>query len=76
MLWHTKKISSGRKEQAFYLLLEEGWKIERVALASGVSVQSIERWEVNYGPRLRKTFQTHQIRVGREPLMSRVSQSS
>ena len=43
-----KKISSGRKEQAFHLLWEEGWKIERVALASGVSMQSIERWEVNY----------------------------
>ena len=40
--------NSGRKKQAFYLLLEEGWKVERVALASGVSMQSIERWEVNY----------------------------
>ena len=48
MLWHTKKINSGREEQAFHLLLEEGWKIERVALASGVSMQSIERFEVNY----------------------------
>ena len=48
---YQKKISSGRKEQVFHLLLEEGWKIERVALASGVSMQSIERWEVNYAVR-------------------------
>ena len=43
-----QKISNNRKEQALYLLLEEGWEIERVAHALGVSMQSIERWEENY----------------------------
>ena len=43
-----QKISNDRKEQALYLLLEEGWEIERVAGALDVSMQSIERWEENY----------------------------
>ena len=30
------------------MLLEEGWEIERVTHALGVSMQSIERWEENY----------------------------
>ena len=43
-----QQISNDRKEQALYLLLEEGWEIERVAHALGVSMQSVERWEENY----------------------------
>ena len=43
-----QKISNDRKEQALYLLLEEGWEIERVARALDVSMQSIERWDENY----------------------------
>ena len=39
-------ISNNRKEQALYLLLEEGWEIERVVHAL-VLVQSI-KWEENY----------------------------
>ena len=42
-----QQISNDRKEQALYLLLE-GWEIERVAHALGVSMQSIEWWEENY----------------------------
>ena len=42
------QIINDRKEQALYLLLEEGWEIERVVHALGVSMQSIERWEENY----------------------------
>jgi len=43
-----QRISSDRKERALYLFLEQGWEIERVAEALGVSEKSIERWEENY----------------------------
>ena len=43
-----QQINNDRKEQTLYLLLEEGWEIERVAHALGVSMQSIEWWEENY----------------------------
>ncbi|KAG2346613.1 hypothetical protein BDR05DRAFT_878106 [Suillus weaverae] len=43
-----QRISRDRKERALYLLLEEGWDIERIAVALGVSSRSIERWEAHY----------------------------
>jgi transposase len=43
-----QRISSDRKQQALYLFLEEGWEIDRVAEALGVSSKSIERWENTY----------------------------
>jgi transposase len=43
-----QRISRDRKERALYLLLEEGWDIDRIAVALGVSSRSIERWEANY----------------------------
>ena len=43
-----QKISPDRKQQALYLFLEEGWDIERVAAALGVSEKSIDRWQENY----------------------------
>lgn len=43
-----QKISNDRKERALYLLLEQGWEIERIVDALGVSAKSIGRWEENY----------------------------
>src|SRR5882757_6362815 len=43
-----QRISPDRKQQALYLFLEEGWEIDRIAAALGVSSKSIERWEHNY----------------------------
>jgi transposase len=43
-----QKISPDRKQQALYLFLEQGWDIEHVAAALGVSGKSIHRWEGNY----------------------------
>jgi transposase len=43
-----QRISHDWKERALYLLLEEGWDIERIAVALRVSSRSIERWEANY----------------------------
>ncbi|KAG0691462.1 hypothetical protein DFH29DRAFT_778205, partial [Suillus ampliporus] len=43
-----QRISRDRKERALYLLLEEGWDLERIAVALGVSSRSIEQWEANY----------------------------
>ena len=36
------------KQRALYLLLEEGWEIDRVATTLGVHAKSIKRWEHNY----------------------------
>jgi transposase len=43
-----QRISRDRKERALYLLLEQGWDINRIAVALGVSSRSIERWEAHY----------------------------
>jgi transposase len=43
-----QKINPDRKQQALYLFLEEGWDIEQVAAALGVSQKSIWCWEENY----------------------------
>jgi len=43
-----QRISADRKQQALYLFLEEGWEIERVAAALGVSEKSIDCWKENY----------------------------
>jgi len=43
-----QRISADRKQQALYLFLEEGWEIDHIAEALGVSSRSIERWEKNY----------------------------
>lgn len=43
-----QRISCDRKERTLYLLLEEGWDIDRIAVALGVSSRSIERWEAHY----------------------------
>jgi hypothetical protein len=42
-----QRISRDRKERALCLLSEEGWDIECIAVALGVSSRSIERWEAN-----------------------------
>jgi transposase len=46
MVYHM--ISLDLKQRALYLLLEEGWEIDRIAAALGVHSKSIERWEDNY----------------------------
>ena len=43
-----QKIGNDRKERALYLLLEQGWEIERIADTLGMSAKSIGRWEENY----------------------------
>jgi hypothetical protein len=43
-----QKISPDRKQQALYLFLEKGWKLDRIAIALGVSEKSMERWHENY----------------------------
>ena len=43
-----QRVSPDRKEQALYLLLEEGWEIERISAVFGASSRSIGRWEANY----------------------------
>ena len=43
-----QKISNDRKESALYLLLEQGWEIERIADALGISAKSIGQREENY----------------------------
>ena len=46
MVYRT--ISPDLKQWALYLLLEEGWEIDRITMALGVHSKSIERWEDNY----------------------------
>jgi len=46
MVYRT--ISPDLKQRALYLLLEEGWDIDRIATALGVHSNSIKRWEQNY----------------------------
>lgn len=43
-----QRISADRKQQALYLLQEEGWDKSAIAKALGVSKESIDRWEEKY----------------------------
>jgi transposase len=45
-VYHT--ISPDMKQRALYLLLDEGWEIDRIAAVLGVHSKSIQRWEDNY----------------------------
>jgi hypothetical protein len=43
-----QRISADWKQQALYLFLEQGWEIEHIVAALGVSEKSVEPWEENY----------------------------